>query len=333
MAMASRSAASFTPLAKLLTRQGGVISMAQAVAAGLTPGAVRHRTRPGGPWQQLMPGVYLTVTGEPNVDQADLAALLFAGDDSMLTGLAALRRYTARGQSSGQSSPWSQSPLAVRLVDVLIPEERRRLSRGYVVMHRTTRMPGRVGVDQGICFALPTRAVADAALGMARLTDVRALIAAAVQQGLCTVAQLADELEAGPRRHSGWLRTALAEVGAGVRSVPEGDLRLLLARSGLPTPLFNSKLYVGSQLLAVPDVWWPQAGVVVEVDSREWHFTSDGWERTMRRHARLTAAGLLVLHFSPRQIRTEPAEVVAAIAAALRQGRPATGITTRPASD
>jgi very-short-patch-repair endonuclease len=51
----------------------------------------------------------------------------------------------------------------------------------------------------------------------------------------------------------------------------------------------------------------------------------------MRRHARLTAAGVLVLHFSPRQIRDEPGQVVAAIAAALGAGRPLASIRTCPA--
>jgi very-short-patch-repair endonuclease len=51
----------------------------------------------------------------------------------------------------------------------------------------------------------------------------------------------------------------------------------------------------------------------------------------MRRHARLTTAGVLVLHFSPRQIRTEPGEVVTAIWGALRAGRPAAGIRAEPA--
>jgi very-short-patch-repair endonuclease len=41
----------------------------------------------------------------------------------------------------------------------------------------------------------------------------------------------------------------------------------------------------------------------------------------MRRHARMTAQGILVLHFTPKQIRTEPAQVVAAIRAALEAVR------------
>jgi very-short-patch-repair endonuclease len=86
-------------------------------------------------------------------------------------------------------------------------------------------------------------------------------------------------------------------------------------------PMFNARLYAGQVLIAVADAWWPDAAVAAEVDSREWHLSPEDWERTLRRHARLTAHGILVLHFTPKQIRTEPAQVVAAIRAALDAGR------------
>ena len=67
--------------------------------------------------------------------------------------------------------------------------------------------------------------------------------------------------------------------------------------------------------------WWPEAAVVAEVGSREWHRPPADWERTLRRHARLTAHGILVLHFTPRQIRTEPARLAAAVRAGLDAAR------------
>lgn len=55
----------------------------------------------------------------------------------------------------------------------------------------------------------------------------------------------------------------------------------------------------------------------------------------MRRHARMTALGILVLHFSPNQIRDEPGEVLAQIRMALRsrRGQAVPPIETRPMSD
>jgi hypothetical protein len=53
----------------------------------------------------------------------------------------------------------------------------------------------------------------------------------------------------------------------------------------------------------------------------------------MARHARMSAAGIIVLHFfSPAQIRGEGNKVIAQISGALRHGRPAAGITTVPAA-
>ena len=94
-------------------------------------------------------------------------------------------------------------------------------------------------------------------------------------------------------------------------------LRRLGMTAGLPMPMFNARLYCGNALIAVADAWWPEAGVVAEVDSREWHLSPEDWERTLRRHARLTAEGILVLHFTPKQIRTEPAQVVSTLRATL----------------
>jgi hypothetical protein len=114
--------------------------------------------------------------------------------------------------------------------------------------------------------------------------------------------------------------------------VPEGDFRTLIIKSGLPLPLFNATLYLHGEFLAIVDAWWPQFGVAVEIDSREWHLAPESWEYTMDRHRQLTAAGIRTLHVSPREMRTEPARLIEQITDALRTGRPAAGIVTVPAA-
>ena len=161
------------------------------------------------------------------------------------------------------------------------------------------------------------------------MRDVRALVADAVQRSRCTVEQLAAELRAGPKQGSGALRAALEEVADGVASVAEGDLRKLIKNGGLPTPMYNPRLYVGTVFLAKPDVWWPQAGVAAEVDSREWHLSPAGWERTQARHARMSTHGILVLHYAPRRIRTDGARVVGELRAAIEAGRQRPALTIR----
>jgi hypothetical protein len=295
-------------LAELLRRQRGVIGWGQALACGLTERALEYRIRAGGVWQRLLPGVYLAGTGTASAEQRDVAALLHAGPRSVLTGLAAVRRQSFR-------------VAAPSVVTVLVPAGVRRQSTGFVQVQRTTRMPAEFCVDGEIRFVLAARAVADAARSLGSGREVCALVAQAIQQRRCSIAMLVEELEQGPAKGSGLLRAALAEVEAGIRSVPEGDLRALLKRGRVPMPVFNARLYAGTTLIAVADAWWADAGVVAEVDSREYHYSAEDWQGTMRRHDRLVAHGVLLLHFTPKQIRGQPEEVVAQIRAALAAGR------------
>ncbi len=303
---------------KLLERQRGVISRSQALSLGVTPSGVRHRLQPGGRWQLLLPGVYLTVTGQPTRQQRDMAALLYAGPVSAITGPSALLS-------------WGMTGVQARHVDVLVPHGCHPASQQFVRIRRTRRMPAQIAFDRAIGYVLPARAVADSVRGMTELGDVRAIVAGAVQQRVCTIDLLAAEVPAGPVSHTAVLRAVLAEVVAGVRSGPEADLRTLIMRARLPVPLFNCSLRLNRAFLARPDAYWPQYGVVVEVDSWQWHSGPEAWAQTLQRHNRLEAAGLRVLHFSPRQIRTEPGDVVSQIAAALAHGRPVAGITAQAA--
>ncbi len=304
---------------KLLERQHGVISRSQALAMGISASGVRHRLQAGGRWQLLLPGVYLTVTGQPTRRQREMAALLHAGKISAITGPSALLS-------------WGMTGIQAWRVDVLVPEGCRRVSRQFVRVHRTRRMPAQVAYEDAIGYVLPARAVADTVRGLTDLGEVRAVVAGAVQQRICMMELLAAELPAGPVTGTAAFRAVLAEVAAGVRSGPEADLRRLIMTAGLPMPLFNCSLRLHGTFLATPDAYWPQHGVVVEVDSWQWHSGPDAWAQTLARHNRLEAAGLRVLHFSPRQIRTEARDVVSQIAAALAHGQPPGGIVVQPAA-
>ena len=291
----------------LLRKQHQVIAREQALSCGLTVKAVRHRLRPEGPWQRLLPGVYVAQTGIPSDDQRDMAALLYAGPHSVLTGAAALRRHgiVVRGNA----------------VDAVVPDKVGRVDAGFVRLHRTVRLPRGFCVAGEVRYALPPRAVADAARWLTDLGEVRAVVAGAVQRGLCPVERLVEELEQGPKQGSALLRRALAEVADGVRSAAEGQLHALIKRAGLPMPMFNPRLFAGRAFLAMPDCWWPDAGVAAEVDSRAWHLSPREWENTLARQARMAAAGIIVLHFPPSRISTERKEVIAEIRNALAAGR------------
>jgi hypothetical protein len=307
-------------LNQVLRAQHQVITRTQALLCGTPRSTLDRYAMPGGPWQRLLPGVYLAVTGTATQDQREMAALLYAGPRSLLTGAAAMRRHHLR-------------PAGPDVVDVLIPWRRKRQSTGFVRVHRTTRMPERLYVTGKIRFAKAPRAVADAARSLTRFDDVRHVVCEAVQRRACTVAELIEELEAGPVPGSALFRVALAEVGDGVRSVAEADFRRLILRSGLPKPVFNAQLFDADGIfIACVDAWWQRAGVAAEVDSRAYHLAAEDQDRTTERHDRLAAHGILPLHFPPKRIRTDAPGIVSELQSAIEKGagRPPLPITAVP---
>jgi len=291
----------------LISEQFGVVSRTQLLTLGMTDKAVEHRIRPGGPWQVMLPGVYLTETGTPSLLHKEMAAALYAGSGSVITGSAAMFHYGLR-------------PPRLDMIDVLIPGERRRRSISFVQVERTLRMPLRVSTRGPLQFALVARAVMDTSRTLRNVREVRAVIADAMQQGHCTLRQLGEELGEGPIRHSALPRRVLGEVRQGIRSTVEGDLLDLIKGAHLPMPMLNPDLYLGKQFIARPDAWWPDAAVAVEVDSREWHLSPAAWEKTMARHDLMFSLGIYPLHFSPRQLHQEPTTVIKRIRDTYQRG-------------
>lgn len=307
--MPNKSAYDRDKLHQTLREQFNVISRAQALRLRMTRSAIDYRIRDGGPWQVVLPGVYATTTGTLTDNQRTMAALLYAGTHSLVTGPASVRRH-------------GLNCAGLNVIDVLIPAHRRVQSTGFVRVTRTSRMPAQCYALQKIRFTGPARAVADAARGMSRLSDVRAVVAAAVQTGTCDISELIEELHAGPASGSRWLRRALDEVSDGVRSAAEADLRTLIIQSDLETPMYNARLYLADGTeLGIADAWWPGAGVVGEVDSRQYHLSPADHERTTLRHNRMEAENINLLHFLPSTIRQNPGDVIRDLRKAIESGR------------
>src|SRR6266516_1451256 len=128
-------------LAKTLDGQLYVISRPQALACGLTAGALRHRTRPDGPWRALLPGVYLVDAREPNVPQREVAAMLYAGDGSMITGIAALWRHGIRYPVADTALNLTASGEVRAIVAAAVP----------TASSCSTSRPARSGASPSVC--------------------------------------------------------------------------------------------------------------------------------------------------------------------------------------
>lgn len=149
------------------------------------------------------------------------------------------------------------------------------------------------------------RAIADAALSARALAPVRAVVTSCVQRGVCLPQDLQAELDACPRAHSRLLRVAIQDIVDGARSVAEAEAADHLRASGVP-PFEQNVPIVDSQgrVIAVVDVLWRELKAVLEIDSREFHFSERDWRSTMQRHNDLIGYGLTVRHDAPSVIRS-----------------------------
>ena len=267
-----------TPLIRLLTRQHGLLTVDQAGALGISTSALSRRTLSGTTaCQRVLPRVYGMFTGEPSSLQRACAAALYVGADAQVTGTAALSVYGFRRLP--------ESPK----VQVLVPERRCVRSTKFVLVIRVSA-PSRCSVRKAIALAPVARAVVDAAGLCSTYDDVLALASAVMMSRRTTLTAIEAAAAAASWRTTVLLRSVLAEARSGSRSVPEAELRALLAASGLPAPLVNVPIVVDGETL-VPDFRWGM--FIVEVDSKEWHLLEPGsWERTLHRRMKLEGAGL-----------------------------------------
>ena len=90
----------------------------------------------------------------------------------------------------------------------------------------------------------------------------------------------------------------------------------LVREAGLPRPStgFNE---VGYEL----DVYWPEAGFAVELDTFETHGTRAAFERDRLRQEDLKLAGIEMVRVTGPRLDREPAQVIERVAQFLRQRR------------
>lgn len=270
-----------------------VLGRAEALGRGYSRQAIGRRLD-SGRWRRVLPHTYLTVDTLTRHDRLD-AALAFAGGGAALSGSAAL---------------WASEVRGVRLpsmVLVLVSPTNRTRSTSFVRIRRTNRP---IVAEQwlGPCRVEPAPAVADQTLMMRNLDDVRTLVARVITDRHCTLDELGAELGAGPRRGSGLLRRALAEVGWGAASAPEAEAARILRRAGITGFVQNAELRLPDGSLRRVDFYWSHLRACLEIDSIEWHFLPKDWAGTWDRHLDLATLGLSVIHRPPSALRKENRE-------------------------
>lgn len=181
-----------------------VIRTSELKATGVPGYVIDLKCRPGGPWQRILPGVLLLSSGPPTRAQRLRAAVAYAGPGAVITGMDAVRAH---------GIPTPPPPARIHL---LHPATTRRAGVEEVLLERTTRTP-QVVVRDGLPLAEPTRAVLDAARHEPHPLRQHHMLATAVRSGLCTVAGLSAELNAGSKRGAATPRSALRALSALLR--------------------------------------------------------------------------------------------------------------------
>lgn len=276
--------------------QCGLATALQLKRAGATPDALAHLAATG---RRGVRGVYAPTKGPWTADVLLRAGLLWAGPQAAPTGGRPLALH-------GVELP--RAPVATRFL-VPVSHRSRRSARGYITV-RTRAMPATV-VRGGVQVVSLERALVDAGR-YAEFTraELKGLTLAVLQRRLSTDDRLATEIEGGWNAAVPGIREGVLAHRAGAWSVPEAALQAAVERcADLPPMLANPRREtLAGEFIGVPDGFFPDAGVVVQVHSRAHHDGvdvdgHDQWAATVERDNEYTCRGLVVVPVTPETIR------------------------------
>ena len=282
-------------------RQYGHVTRAQALAAGMRPGAFNGRVHRGY-LHRVHRGVYRVGHTAPLDFAREMAAVLACGTRTVVSHDSGAYLYALAPRPEGD-------------VHLTGPERR---SRPGIRLHRSPLTLGDVTRWAGVPVTRPARTLVDLAAGADMLLVERA-VEDALRRRLVTRSALTVEARRG-RPGSATIRELLRleRAPALTRSEAEGRLVALIRAAGLPAPEYNVRV-LGLEV----DLVWPEHGLVVEVDGFTYHSGRAAFERDRIRDARLTASGLRVMRITWRQLSARPHAVVARLAEALAVSRSA----------
>jgi very-short-patch-repair endonuclease len=168
--------------------------------------------------------------------------------------------------------------------------------------------------DRGECRGIPITAPARTLIDYAATvsyTEAERAIAEAFALRLLTERQLHAAMDRAPHRAGvATVRAILGQDGGPrhTRSGGERAMLRLIRAAGLPVPLTNHPVEGFTA-----DFFWPEVGLIVELDGGDFHRPRPAFERDHRRDVVHTDAGHEVLRVSGRQLDREPVYIAAVI--------------------
>src|SRR4051794_32434317 len=231
-------------LTHLIQAQDMVVSRQQALCAGLTMDALRHRVR-SGHWQVVLPGIYLCHPGEPARRQRLMAALLYCGPDAAIDAADACRFHGMKGVAVDD-----------RLIHVVVPVDSPARSTAWVAVRRARHF-GVVRTEM-LRYVDPATAVIAVARQARSSRTALAVVSEAAQRRIASPDQLLTAHLLGPKRSARLVDAAIEQVRGGARSVPEAEFRsLAVALPSLPPLLYNRRLRFPTARGTTPDPLHP----------------------------------------------------------------------------
>jgi hypothetical protein len=300
-------------LGNLARYQSGVVSRPQALRAGLTADMIKFRVS-SGQWRQMHPGVYATFTGVPSRGPRLWAAVLSAGPGAMLSHETAAELHRLTDEPSG-------------LIHLTVPSQRRVVAVEGVSIYRSARAlaavqghssPPRTKVEETVLDLTQTAATFD---------DVCGWVTRAFARDLTDEARLRAAM--GLRAQLRWradLQDLITAAAGGDHSVLEYRYDRDVERAhGLPRASRQVPFTDPGGRRGRRDRVYEGYGLVVELDGRLAHLADDPWRDKARDNA-AAVGGQQTLRYGWLQVRRDPCQIAAQVAAVLRQrgwaGRP-----------
>jgi hypothetical protein len=291
-------------LTRVARRQSGVVTRAQAFAAGMTRHAVYARLG-GGRWQRLHVGVYAVYSGPPAWESLLWAAVLGARPGAVLS-------HQTAAELHGLIEPAKRSAIHV-MVD-----------RGHPVAPMTgvvIHYSGRVDLARHPVLEPPRTRLEETVLDLAEAertaTGAISWILDACASRRTKPSRLAEAIDARPRMR--WRKLLLAALGdarAGVHSILEhGYLHRVERPHGLPEGARQWRTRAAGTS-RYEDVRYEEYGVIVELDGQVAHPDGGRW-RDVRRDNASAATGLITLRYSYADVTERPCEIADEVARAL----------------
>jgi very-short-patch-repair endonuclease len=292
-------------IATIAETQRGRISRNQLLAAGVADGAI-HRRRAKGLLHPVHRAVYAVGHAAPAPLADETAAVLACGAGAVLSHLSAAILWELISEDRGDGQ-----------IHTTVKGRHCGCPTG-VVVHRTARLnPSAIRIHKQLPVTSPARTLLDVADLLPQI-ELEWAVDEAITQRLVTHKEL-GQLARAARGRRGAARLAAAAARHGgprvTKSHAEARLHELVRAGGLPEPLTNVRVHG-----CLVDAYWPEYGLVVEVDGYKFHRTRPKLERDSLKTAKLVAKGLAVMRITWPQMKNTPFEVVARLAQAMVRG-------------